>query len=140
MSKSVKILTGILGFIMLVPGLAKFVNPFKSFIYQHLVIIGFPFPEFTQYAVKFGEVGIGVLLLFLAIKGNMLKNQTQKITFWLANIAVIATMVVAIYTHLHPDVPAEILPMEYKPPLMGIAYICLTVTNMYLYNKTKDNG
>ncbi|WP_445955484.1 hypothetical protein [Yeosuana sp.] len=45
MKKSVKTVTGILGFIMLMSGLAKFTEPFKTFIYKHLEIIAFPFPD-----------------------------------------------------------------------------------------------
>ena len=135
MKKSVKILSGILGFIMLMPGLAKFTEPFKTFIYQHLEIIGFPFPEFMQYAVKFGEIGIGLTLLFLAFKGDKLGEVLRTRVFILANLAVIVTMIVGIYTHLHPDVPAEILPLEYKPPVMGFSYIALALTNLYLNRK-----
>jgi len=135
MQKSVKILSGVLGFIMLVPGLAKFIEPFKTFIYQHLDIIGFPFPEAMQYAVKFGEIGIGLTLLFLAFKGEILNEKARRKVFVLANLAVMITMIVGIYTHLHPNVPAEILPLEYKPPVMGISYIALAITNLFLFKK-----
>ena len=132
MKKSVRIITGILGFIMVLPGLAKFTEPFKTFIYQHLKIIGFPFPEVMQYVVKFGELTVGFTLLYLASKGNTINQKLRKTLFNMANIAVVAMMIVAIYTHLHPDVPAEILPMEYKPPVMGISYIALVLLNFYL--------
>ncbi|GEQ85106.1 hypothetical protein ULMS_06140 [Patiriisocius marinistellae] len=139
MKKSVKILTGILGFIILIPGLAKFREPFKTFIYKHLDYIGFPFPEVMQYVVKFGEVGVGLALLFLAFKEAGLTKKVRGRVFYISNIAIIVMMIVAIYTHLHPAVPAEILPLESKPPVMPIVYIILTVLNVFLYKKSTIN-
>ncbi|WP_109831515.1 hypothetical protein [Reichenbachiella versicolor] len=132
MKKSVRIITGALGFMMVLPGLAKFTEPFKTFIYQHLEIIGFPFPSAMQYVVKFSELAVGFALIFLAIKGNTIDQKFRRVLFTSANLIVVVMMIVAIYTHLHPDIPAEILPMEYKPPLMGISYIILVVINFYL--------
>ena len=136
MKKSVKIVTGILGFFMLIPGLAKFTEPFKTFIYKHLDIIGFPFPDLMQYIVKFSEIGIGLVLIYLAFKGNTLSSSLRNKIFYLGNLSIIAMMIVAVYTHLHPDVPAEVLPMEFKPPIMPIGYILLVIYNLYLFKKT----
>lgn len=120
---------------MLLPGIAKFTEPFKTFIYQHLVFIGFPLPEFMQYVVKFSELGVGFLFLFISVKGNVLDSKLREKLFYVGNLAIVIMMLVAIYTHLHPDVPAEILPMEYKPPLMPISYILLVGLNFYLAKK-----
>jgi hypothetical protein len=140
MKKSVKIITGILGFIMLMPGLAKFTEPFKTFIYKHLTGIGFPFPEVMQYVVKFSEIGVGLLMLFLAFKGASLSKPLRNKMFYLGNLTIIIMMLVAVYTHLHPNVPAEILPMEFKPPVMPISYIVLVLLNIFLNRKTTYNG
>lgn len=140
MKKSVKIVTGILGFIMLVPGLAKFTEPFKTFIYKHLTGIGFPFPELMQYVVKFSEIGIGLLMLFLAFKGASLSPNLRNKMFYLGNLTILIMMIVAVYTHLHPDIPAEVLPMEFKPPVMPIGYIVLVFLNIFLYKKSQSNG
>ena len=135
MKKSVKIITGILGFFMLIPGLAKFTEPFKTFIYKHLEIIGFPFPDIMQYLVKFSEIGIGLMLIFLAFKGSNISTTLRYKIFYLGNLSIIAMMVVAVYTHLHPNVPAEVLPMEFKPPIMPIGYILLVIVNLILNKK-----
>ena len=135
MKKSVKIITGILGFFMLIPGLAKFGEPFKTFIYKHLTIIGFPFPEIMQYVVKFSEIGVGLLLIYLAFKGSNLSTPLRDKLFYLGNLTVVVMMVVAFYTHVHPDVSADILPFESKPPAMPIGYIILVTINIYLNRK-----
>ncbi|GAA4239489.1 hypothetical protein GCM10022291_34000 [Postechiella marina] len=138
MKKSVRILTGILGFIIFVPGLAKFREPFKTFIYKHLTGIGFPLPNVMQYVVKFSEIGVGLALLFLAFKGNSLSKNLREKIFYLGNLTIIIMMVVAVYTHLHPDIPADLLPLEFKPPVMPISYIVLVFLNLYLYKKSNS--
>ncbi len=135
MTKSVKILTAVLGFFMLIPGLAKFTEPFKTFIYQHLLLTRFPFPDSMQYVVKFGEAAIGLALLFLAFRGNSLSDGGRRSLFNLSHLAVVVTMIVAIYTHMHPDVPAGILPMEFKPPYLPIFYLLLVGVNSYLFKR-----
>lgn len=139
MTKSVKIITGILGLIMLIPGLAKLKEPFKTFIYKHLTGIGFPFPDLMQYVVKFSEIGVGLLLLFLAFKSTSLSQRLTKNLFYLGNLTVIIMMLVAVYTHLHPDVPANVLPLEFKPPVMPISYLLLVFLNIYLFQKSIKN-
>ena len=138
MKKSVKLLTGLLGFIMLIPGLAKFTEPFKTFIYKHLYFIGFPFPDVMQYVVKFGEVSVGLLMLYLAFKGQSLSTNLRHKLFYLGNLSIIFIMLVGVYTHLHPDVPAAVLPLEFKPPIMPISYILLVILNLYFYKKSKS--
>lgn len=135
MTKSVKILTGILGFFMLIPGLAKFTEPFKTFIYEHLTRIGFPFPDVMQYVVKFSEIGVGLALLYLVFKGSNLDCRVRNRIFYLSHLAILGMMLVAVYTHLSPNVPAEVLPFEFKPPVMPIGYIVLVAINTIIYKK-----
>lgn len=139
MKKSVKIITGILGFIMLMPGLAKFREPFKTFIYKHLTLIDFPLPELMQYVVKFSEIGVGLAMLFLAFKGNSIGRPVREKLFYLGNLTIFLMMIVAVYTHLHPDVPADVLPMGFKPPIMPISYIILVIVNVLLFRKSTNS-
>ena len=131
----IKIITGFLGIGMLLPGLAKFTEPFKTFIYKQLELTGIPFPEVMQHVVKLSEVAIGLTLIYIAFLGNKLSTAFRNKIFYLANSIIIVMMIVAIYVHLHPNVPAEILPLESKPPIMAVAYILLVVLNTYLYRK-----
>jgi hypothetical protein len=36
-------------------------------------------------------------------------------------------MLVATYVHLQPDVPAEVLPLGIKPPLIPLSFLALSV-------------
>jgi hypothetical protein len=136
MNKRARILTGILSFIMLAPGLAKFREPFKTLIYKYLTLIGFPLPDVMQYVVKFSEVSVGLAMLFLTFKVHNISQGLRDIVFYLTNFTIIIMMIVAVYTHMDPNVPAAILPMEFKPPIMPISYILLVFINLYLYRKS----
>ena len=135
MNLLIKIITGFLGVGMLLPGLGKFTEPFNTFIYKHLELTGIPFPEVMQYVVKLSEIGIGLILIYIAFFGNRLSTTFRNKIFYLGNSIISIMMVVAIYVHLHPNVPAEILPLGIKPPLMPLAYMLLVVLNTYLYKK-----
>jgi hypothetical protein len=132
MKRSVKIVSGVLGFGMLLPGIAKFFDPFKTSLQQQLSITEMPFPEVLEYFVKFGEIAIGLILLTLAFKGTKLAASNRRTLFNLSHLAVAVIMVVALYVHLHPEVPAEILPMGMKPPFLTLFYLALVAANFYL--------
>ncbi|WP_282053644.1 hypothetical protein [Maribacter luteus] len=91
-----------------------------------------------QHVVKFSEVGIGILMLYLAFKGNKLSTSLRNKLFNFGNLTIVIMMIVAVYTHLHPNVPAEVLPMEFKPPIMPIGYILLVVYNFYLFRSNNE--
>ena len=131
----IKIITGFLGIGMLLPGLAKFTEPFNTFIYKQLDLTGIPFPEAMQYVVKLSEIAIGLILIYIAFLANKLSSALRNKIFYLANSIIIVMMIVAIYVHLHPNVPAEILPLESKPPIMAVTYILLVVLNTYLFRR-----
>ena len=135
MNLLIKIITGFLGIGMLLPGLGKFTEPFKTFIYKQLLLSGMPFPEILQHVVKLSEIGIGLILIYIAFSGNKLSTAFRNKIFYLGNGIIMIMMIVAIYVHLHPNVPAEILPLGIKPPAMAVVYILLVVLNTYVYRK-----
>ncbi|PKQ64551.1 hypothetical protein BZG02_06815 [Labilibaculum filiforme] len=123
---------------MLVPGLQKFTEPYKTFVFQQLSLSGIPFAEVLQYFVKFSQIGVGSVLIFLAYKGNTLNKSLKNKLFYLGNFAIITMMLVATYVHLHPNVPAHIVPI--KPPVIPISYIVLVSINLYLNSKQAINN
>ena len=135
MNLLIKIITGFLGIGMLLPGLGKFTEPFKTFIYKQLLLSGMPFPELMQHFVKLSEVAIGMTLIYIAFSGNKLSTAIRSKIFYLGNAIIMVMMIVAFYVHLHPNVPAEILPLGFKPPAMAGFYMLLVVVNTYLYKK-----
>lgn len=138
MTKITHFLSGFLGFLMFMPGIAKFFQPFKTSIYRQLQIIEIPFPEIMSYIVQFSEIVIGALLLFLTFSKNKLRSSLRKKMFYLGNGTVIIMMSVATYTHLHPQMPAEILPLESKPPVLAVVMIIAGIINLWLYSRIKE--
>ncbi|MFC5623107.1 hypothetical protein [Algoriphagus winogradskyi] len=136
MKKSVRIISGILGVIVLLPGVGKFMEPFKTLVNQQLVLSAIPFPDQMQFFVKFSQLTVGLVLIYLSFYGNELKLRMRETTFYLANMTVILMMLVASYVHLHPNVPAAVLPLGIKPPLIPIAYLILVFFNLYLYKSS----
>lgn len=137
MNKSNKIISLIVGLLILLPGLAKFIKPFDTFIFEQLYLTGIPFPEIMQYMVKFSEVTVGLTLIYLAVKGSKISPNIRSIAFYLTHLTIIGMMLVATYVHLHPNVPAEILPMEVKPPFMPIFYLLIVFVNIFLFKRIK---
>ncbi len=48
------------------------------------------------------------------------------------NLLIVVIMLVAVYAHLHPDVPAQVLPFQAKPPVVTIIVMLLVVLNIVL--------
>ena len=50
----------------------------------------------------------------------------------LASAAILPMMATAIYVHLQPNVPAEVLPLKIKSPFIPVFFLLLALTNIYL--------
>jgi len=134
MKKSVKIITGILGVLMFLPGLNKFFEPAQTKFLNQIVLSELPFTTFTYWLAIIGEVAVGLVLIFLAFFEKKIDTDLRSKIFYLAHFVVFFMMLVAIYVHLHPDVPAEILPIA-KPPYMPVAYLFIVGINLLLNKK-----
>lgn len=79
-----------------------------------------------------GEIIVGLALIISLVVDKNLTTKIFKITMQLASAAIIPMMATAIYVHLQPNVPAEVLPLKIKPPFIPIFFILLALTNIYL--------
>jgi len=59
--------------------------------------------------------------------------------FYLGNLLIVAIMLVAVYVHLHPHVPAQVLPFQAKPPVVTIIVLLLAVLNIVLRRHVQPN-
>lgn len=59
----------------------------------------------------------------------------QRSRHYLTNLLIEVIMLVAVYVHLHPDVPAETLPFQSKSTVVTIIVLLLAGLNAYLYRK-----
>jgi len=135
--KSQKIITGFLGAFLLMGGTVKFFEPFTTMFANQFALSGLPFPTLSNWAGQLGEITAGVALLALLLLGKKLSPVITDKASHLANLLIVFIMVVAIYVHLHPDVPAETLPLGTKPPFLTVFILLLAGLNIYLYRKNQ---
>lgn len=126
-------MTGFLGVFLLMGGSVKFFERFTSMFANQIALSGLPFPALSNFAGQFDEISSGIALLALLVLGKKPASVIADKAFYLVNIAIITIMCVAIYVHLHPDVPAETLPLGTKPPYLTVYILLLAGLNMYLH-------
>lgn len=134
-----RVLTGVLGAFMLLGGVAKFFDPFTSMFAQQIALSELPFPSLAGLAGQTGEIVSGLTLLVFFALGQKLNTGWSNTVFYLANFVVINIMLVAVYVHLHPAVPAEVLPFQSKPPVVTLIVMFLAGLNIYLGWKVRRN-
>lgn len=131
--KSHKILTGLLGAFMLMAGTVKFFDPFTTMFANQIALSELPFPTLSRWAGQLGEMGAGAILLVMLIAGNRLSDEIRDKAMLATTLLTTAIMVVAVYVHLLPSVPAEVLPLQSKPPVLTLVILGLAWLNAYLY-------
>ena len=127
---------GFLGFFMLIPGLVKFTDPFKTYFVEQIAYSELPFPELSRILGQGFEIQIGIIFFVLVFLGHKLSENRFKKMFYYAHFVVTIILIVALYVHFHPAVPAEILPFEEKRPFLTVAMLLFVVLNQFLF-KTK---
>lgn len=130
-----RVLTGVLGAFMLLGGIAKFFDPFTTMFAQQIALSQLPFPTLSVLAGQAGEISSGLVLLVFFALGRKLAGGIRETIFYLTNLMIVVIMLVAVYVHLHPDVPAEVLPFQSKPPVVTIVVMLLAILNMVLRRK-----
>lgn len=115
-----------LGVMILIFGVLKFVDPFRSWYLAQIETSGLPQTSYLMGIV--GEILVGLLL----IVPSFLNNKKVKIYSIVAGSAgLIGIMIVAVYVHLLPAVPAEVLPLKIKPPIIPLVVLLATIYNLY---------
>ena len=135
--KAQKILTGLLGAFLLMAGTVKFFDPFTTMFAKQIALSELPFPTLSRWAGQLGEMTAGVLLLVVMIGERKLSTELRNKAMLASTLLTTAIMVVAVYVHLLPNVPAEVLPLQSKPPVMTLVILGLAWLNAYLYHKNK---
>lgn len=113
-------------------GTAKFFLPFRSMFSQQITLSQLPFPALSAFAGQAGEIASGLVLLAMFVMTMRLRGGVWESLFYLTNLVIVIIMMVAVYVHLHPDVPAEVLPFQSKPPVVTIVVMLLAALNMVL--------
>src|SRR5262245_223000 len=112
----------ILGLLMLAFGVLKFVNPTIGGWF-HVQIQQSHLPHSAILTGKLAEIVTG--MLFLLPRFRPWPAQWERRILLTACSSLFLVMLVAVYVHLQPGVPAEVLPLGIKPPVIPLFVLLL---------------
>jgi hypothetical protein len=125
MSTSIaKVLSWFLGILMFMFGFLKFFQPFYGWF--NVQIQQSHLPHSAILMGKLGEMATGTLFL-LSRLWRSLPGRSRANVALTACFGLVVEMLVAIYVHLQPQVPAAALPLGIKPPVIPLFVLVLGV-------------
>ena len=117
-----KRLSLVLGVLMLMFEFLKFFEPFRGWF--DVQIQQSHLPHEAILAGKVTEMLTGVLFLLPWLRRSLTAKSKDQILL-VACFILFTQMVVAIYVHLQPGVPASVLPLGIKPPVIPVVVLLL---------------
>ena len=121
-SRLSKVLSLLLGIQMFMFGLLKFFQPIRGWF--DVQIEQSHLPHEAILAGKLTEMLTGVLFLLPWLRRSLTpKSKDQSLL--IACSILFTQMIVAIYVHLQPGVPASVLPLGIKPPVIPVTVLLL---------------
>ena len=123
-NKATDIVALILGLIMFAFGFLKLFEPFHTWFHVQIANGGLPAGAFPLGIA--GEILIGVTFIASFVARSRLGDKRYLIVA-AASLGLTATMLVATYVHLQPDVPAEVLPLGIKPPVIPLTFMAVAI-------------
>ncbi|WP_339891415.1 hypothetical protein [uncultured Alteromonas sp.] len=124
----------LLGGFMVLGGTAKFFEPFATMFASQIELSGLPLPKLAKFAGQMGEITAGVLYLLALAKGKLIPARSADTLLKSATLLTVVIMTVAVYVHLLPNVPAEVLPFQSKPPLLTLIVMFISL-GIFIVNK-----
>jgi len=121
-SRLIKLLPLVLGVLMFMFGFLKFFRPFNGWF--DIQIRQSHLPHEAILAGKVGEMVTGVLFLLSWLQKSLTAKRRDQLIL-IACLALFTQMGVAIYVHLQPGVPASVLPLAIKPPVIPVTVLLL---------------
>lgn len=125
----------LLGTLMFVFGLLKLFEPFRTWFDVQIAKSGLP--RLSIPAGIAGEMIIGLGLLSTPFVTRKAPNLYTPVVF-VASAGLIVNMGVAIYVHLHPEVPARVLPLGIKRPFIPSFVLILAAVNLYALRRGSE--
>ena len=123
---------------MFVFGALKLMNPFGHWFHIQLINSGI-----GDFAFPFGvgtEITTGLILLGALIFKSKMSDRRFLAFLIVGSVLVVFTMITAIYVHLQPNVPANVLPLGIKLPIIPVSVLILAVANIFLSIKRCNNA
>jgi hypothetical protein len=111
-------------------GFLKLFDPFHSWFGVQITNSGLPPPSFIMGIA--GEMGTGLTLLGSFFARRQLARARHVISAG-GCLSLIVVMCVATYVHLQPDVPAKVLPLGIKPPVIPLSFLILAASDLVMH-------
>lgn len=124
--KTIKILSISLGLMSLAFGVLKFVSPFKDWYATQIETSGLPRLAYSLGIL--GEILIGIAFLFPYL--ITVTSAKKRLLLILANSGLILMMMAATVVHVIPEVPASVLPLKIKPPIIPLIVLAIAGINL----------
>ena len=124
MSPRLKVLSLLLGVWMFMFGFLKFFQPIRGWF--DIQIQQSHLPHEAILAGKLTEMLTGLLFLLPWLRRSITAKAKDQILL-VACLILFTQMAVAIYVHLQPGVPASVLPLGIKPPVIPAFVLLLGV-------------
>ena len=131
--KAVRVISAFLGLSIFMFGILKLVDPFKGWYSVQIRNSGMS--ESLYWLGIIGEISDGMLFLAGSLFVKKLSKQVFSVTIILASTIAIMIMVTAIRAHLHPNVPASVLPLKIKPPFIPGFFLILAIADIFLIRR-----
>jgi DMSO reductase anchor subunit len=135
--RQIKALSLFLGVLMFLFGFLKFFEPFRGWF--DIQIQQSHLPQESILAGKLGEMVTGCLFLLPWLRRSLTAKRRDQLLL-LACLMLVVQMCVAIYVHLQPQVPASVLPLGIKPPVIPGVVLLLSLLTAFSVWKERRAG
>lgn len=113
-----------LGVIVFAFGFLKLFDPARSWFHAQIAGAGLPRGAFPLGIA--GELVIGLALVGSFVARSRL-GERRYLVIAAASLGLVTMMAVATYVHLQPGVPAKVLPLGIKPPIIPLSFLAVSV-------------
>ena len=135
--RQIKALSLFLGVLMFTFGFLKFFEPFRGWF--EIQIQQSHLPHESILAGKLGEMVTGCLFLLPWLRRSLTAKSRDQLLL-IACLILVTQMSVAIYVHLQPEVPAGVLPLGIKPPVIPAVVLLLALLTAFAVWKDRRAG
>ena|SRR5271165_438162 len=126
-----------LGVLMFMFGFLKFFEPFHGWF--EIQVRQSHLPQESILAGKLAEMAVGCLFVLPWLRRSMTTKRRDQLLL-IGCAILVAQMCVAIYVHLQPEVPASVLPLGIKPPVIPGVVLLLALLTAFAVWKERRAG
>ncbi len=128
----------VLGLIMLPFGFLKFFEPIHGWFVTQVTASGLP--AISVPAGIATELAIGASFLGSFFARRRVPERRRLLVLAVTSAGLVAQMAVAVFVHLQPEVPAAVLPLGIKPPILPLSVMALAIWEIMLVTSLARGG